>query len=86
MDYEALADATGCAYVGIENNDGIGEGIAAALDAMSGNRPVVVDVRIDYSKRTRFTTGTMKTNIDRFDTRTKVRMIGRALYRKLFGA
>jgi len=46
---------------------------------------VIVDVRIDYSKKTQFTVGTVKTNLDRFDTRTKVRMVGRALYRKVFG-
>ncbi len=86
LDYAAFAKATGCAYVVIENDEGIAEGVAAAVEAMTANRPVVVDVRIDYSRRTRFTTGTLKTNIERFDTRTKVRMIGRALYRKLFGA
>ena len=64
----------------------IADGIAAALKTASENQPVVVNVRIDYSKKTRFTTGTVKTNLDRFDTRTKVRMIGRALYRKVFGA
>ena len=86
LDYEAFAKATGCTYVGIENNDGITDGVKAALEAAAGGKPVVVDVRVDYSKRTRFTTGTMKTNIDRLDTRTKVRMVGRALFRKVFGA
>ncbi len=86
LDYEAFAKATGCAYVGIDTNDGIPDGIAAAFKTASENQPVIVNVRIDYSKKTRFTTGTLKTNLDRFDTRTKVRMIGRALYRKVFGA
>ena len=43
----------------------------------------IADVRIDYSKRTQFTLGTMKTNIRRLDTRNKLRIIGRALWRKL---
>jgi acetolactate synthase-1/2/3 large subunit len=47
---------------------------------------VIVNVRIDYSKKTRFTSGVVKTNLERFDTRTKLRMVGRALYRKVFGA
>ena len=86
LDYEAFAKATGCAYVGIDTDDGIAAGIAAAFKTASENQPVIVNVRIDYSKKTRFTTGTLKTNLDRLDTRTKVRMIGRALYRKVFGA
>ena len=85
LDYAAFAKATGCAYVGIDNNNGIADGLTTALQAAAENRPVIVNVRVDYSKKTRFTTGTVKTNLDRFDTRTKVRMIGRALYRKVFG-
>ncbi|MGI9232395.1 MAG: thiamine pyrophosphate-binding protein [Woeseiaceae bacterium] len=86
VDYEALARATGCAYVAIENNDGIVEGIASAFERAAEDRPVIVNVHIDYSKKTRFTTGVVKTNLERFDTKTKIRMVGRALYRKVFGA
>jgi len=86
LDYEALAKATGCAYVAIDSNDGIVDGIAAAFDRAADNMPVIVDVKIDYSKKTRFTSGVVKTNLERFDTKTKLRMVGRALYRKVFGA
>ena len=86
LDYEAFAKAAGCAYVGINANDDIAAGITSALKTASENQPVIVNVRVDYSKKTRFTKGTVKTNLDRLDTRTKVRMIGRALYRKVFGA
>ncbi len=86
LDYEAFARATGCAYVGIQSDNDIDDGISAALHLAAANRPVVVDVRIDYSRKTRFTSGVVKTNLERFDTRTKVRMVGRALYRKVFGA
>lgn len=86
LDFEAFARATGCAYVGIQANDDISDGVATALRLAAERQPVIVDVRIDYSKKTRFTSGTVKTNLERFDTRTKVRMIGRALYRKVFGA
>jgi len=86
LDYESFAKATGCAYVGIRSNDDIAKGVASALGSAADKRPVIVDVRIDYSKKTRFTTGVVKTNLGRFDARTKVRMVGRALYRKVFGA
>ena len=46
---------------------------------------MLVDVRIDYSKRTRFTEGTIKTNLKRFDLGTKARLVGRALWRKVTG-
>ena len=86
LDLEAFARATGCVGVTIGSDAEIAEVVAAALAHAANGRPVIVDVRIDYSKKTQFTQGTVKTNLDRFDTRTKVRMIGRALYRKFFGA
>ena len=54
-----------------------------ALEAAGRSRPVIVDVRIDYSKPTQFTRGTVKTNVRRFDTRSKLRIITRALWRKV---
>ena len=83
LDYRALAAATGCEFVAIENDNSIEAAIERVLSLIGDSRPVIVDVRIDYSKRTRFTLGTVKTNIRRFDTRSKLRIIGRALWRKL---
>jgi len=83
LDYRALAAATGCEFVAIENDNSIEAAIERVLSLMANNRPVVVDVRIDYSKRTQFTIGAVKTNLRRFDTRNKLRIIGRALWRKL---
>ncbi len=85
LDYRAFAEATGCAFVAIENDAMIDAGIEQALSCMAENRPVIVDVRIDYSKRTQFTIGTVKTNVRRLDTRNKLRIVGRALWRKLKG-
>jgi len=82
LDYRAMAAATGCDYALADNNATIEPAIEQALSAMADNRPVIVDVRIDYSKRTQFTIGTVKTNIQRFDTRSKLRVVGRALWRK----
>jgi acetolactate synthase-1/2/3 large subunit len=82
LDYEKFAQATGCEFVSIRNDEGLAAGIDRAVSLMSGTRPVIVDVRIDYSKKTQFTVGTVKTNIKRFDTRNKLRIISRALWRK----
>lgn len=83
LDYRMLAAATGCEFVSIENDGLIDAGIERAIGLIAENRPVIVDVRIDYSKQTRFTIGAVKTNMKRFDTRNKLRLISRALWRKL---
>jgi acetolactate synthase-1/2/3 large subunit len=83
LDYRALAAATGCDFVAIENDNAIDVAIERALSAMAESRPIIVDVRIDYSKQTQFTIGAVKTNIRRFDTRNKLRIVGRAVWRKL---
>ena len=86
LNYEAFATAAGCDYVPVHVDEAIEAGIGDALRSAAEGKPVLVDVRIDYSKKTRFTTGTLKTNLKRFDTRNKIRIVGRALTRKLFGA
>jgi acetolactate synthase-1/2/3 large subunit len=80
-----IADATGARYIAIENNAGIASGIGDALAATMNHEPVIVDVKIDYSKRTRFTQGVMTTVLQRFPWRDRVRFIGRALLRKVTG-
>jgi acetolactate synthase-1/2/3 large subunit len=82
LDYRALAAATGCEFVAIENDSSIDAAIERTLSHMADNRPVIVDVRIDYSKRTQFTIGAVRTNIRRFDNRNKLRIVSRALWRK----
>ena len=83
LEYASFAQAPGCAYVAISGGGEIEEGIKAALEHVAGERPVIVNVRIDYSKKTRFTIGTVKTNVKRFDTRNKLRIVSRAVWRKL---
>ncbi|WP_196140453.1 thiamine pyrophosphate-binding protein [Aliikangiella sp. G2MR2-5] len=80
---EGVAMATGCDYVRIGNNEEIAASIASALEKAETGRSVIADVNIDYSKPTCFTLGAVKTNIKRLPFDTKVRMIGRALYRKI---
>jgi len=83
LDYRAFAAATGCEFVSIDSNEVVEAGIEQALGLMAENRPVIVDVRIDYSKKTRFTLGAVKTNLKRLDTRNKLRIVSRALWRKV---
>lgn len=81
---KGIADATGAGYIAIENNEQIASGIAQAL-AVAHEGPVIVDVHIDYSKRTRFTQSVVKTALKRFPLRDRVRFVGRALIRRITG-
>jgi acetolactate synthase-1/2/3 large subunit len=78
-----IAEATGAVYLRLENDAGITDTIGAALREAAQNRPVVVDVNIDYSKQTRFTKGILKTNLNRLALSDKLRIAGRALWRRL---
>ena len=77
-----------CRGVGVEclplESDG---GIPAALDRVLGilaeGRPVVVDTGIDYSRRTFFTKGVVRTNLGRLPWPDRLRFVGRALARRL---
>ena len=60
-------------------------GIRQALQFASNNQPVYVDVKIDYSKRTRFTEGIVKATLKRFAPQDKFRVISRAVIRKITG-
>jgi len=82
---KGIAEATGCEFITIKDDAAIEEGIKNALTHAAMNKPVIVDIKIDYSKRTRFTKGMVKTNLGRFTTGNKVRFIGRALLRKVTG-
>lgn len=59
--------------------------IAIARRAAGEGRPVIVDVAIDYSKRTAFTSGTAKSTFKRFPLSQRVRFAGRALLCRVTG-
>ncbi len=80
---KGIALATGCEFIRIDDNTSCADGIKRALELAAQHRPVIVDVNIDYSKRTRFTKGIVKTNLERFTMGNKARFIGRALLRKV---
>jgi acetolactate synthase-1/2/3 large subunit len=83
--FEGVALATGAHYVSIENNQSIQQGLEQAWQESQAGKPVIVDVNIDYSKKTRFTKGIVGTNLKRLPLNMKVKMISRALVRKVTG-
>ena len=82
---KGLAMATGAEYVPIETNSDIKGGLTKARKLAQENKVVILDINIDYSKATAFTEGAVKTNLKRMPLPTKVRMVGRALIRKVTG-
>ena len=56
-----------------------------ALEIAREGRPVVVEVAIDYSRKTYFTQGVVKANLHRLPLKDQVRFVGRALVRKITG-
>ncbi len=85
LKYAPFAESVGAAYVNMAGNDDVDGGMRRAIDLAEKGRPVIVEVNIDYDKKTRFTKGALKANLDRFEFATKMRFIGRALMRKVTG-
>ena len=85
LEIEGVAQATGAALVTIEDDRAIATGMRSAFDIAATGRPVVVDVKIDYSKRTCFTSGVVKSVLKRFPPGDRVRFIARALTRRVTG-
>jgi acetolactate synthase-1/2/3 large subunit len=78
-----IADAVGAAFFEMKGDADIERVIAEAEASAAKGQPVVVDVRIDYSKATRFTQGIVKTTLGRMTMGNKLRMLGRAAWRRI---
>ncbi len=85
LDIEGVARATGAEYLRISADADVVDGVALATSRAAGGQPVIVDVRIDYSRKSAFTQGVVKTNLGRFSLAQKARFIGRAVKRHLGG-
>jgi len=83
--FQGVAQATGAKYLCINNDADIKEALDKAWEHSKNGCPVILDVNIDYSKQTRFTKGIVGTNLKRLPLNTKIRMISRALVRKVTG-
>jgi acetolactate synthase-1/2/3 large subunit len=59
--------------------------VAKAAAIAEGGRPALLDVTIDYSRKTFFTQGVVKANLLRLPFKDQARFVGRALKRKLMG-
>lgn len=85
MQTKGISLATGVEHLSLTDNTNIGSTLNIAFDLARQNKPVILDVKIDYSKKTRFTKGILGTNIKRLPFKTIARMAGRGLVRKVTG-
>ncbi len=85
LNVEGVAIATGAHFIAMMNDNEIEKGIAEALKVSEEGKPVLVDVNIDYSKKTMLTKGVVKTSLSRFPLGEKVRFIARAVKRHVLG-
>jgi acetolactate synthase-1/2/3 large subunit len=82
---ETLARAAGCRFVRIVANGDLRSRLAEALALTRAGIPVMAEVAIDYSARTFFTKGVVKTNLWRLPWVERLRLVGRAISRRLPG-
>lgn len=82
---EGVAMAVGAHFVDLQNDHQIEKAIAEAIKVSNEGKPVIIDVNIDYSKKTMLTKGVLKTNLSRFPLNEKLRFVARAAKRHIFG-
>jgi len=79
----AFCEAVGTEYLALSRNPDTETVLRKAHELAKTGRPVVVEVAIDYSRKTYFTSGVVRTNLGRLPWPDRLRMIARALGRRL---
>jgi len=84
----SLNDSSGAILDGVEHmvlrrNSEVESVLGQALTITRAGRPVVVEVAIDYSQKTYFTRGVVRTNLGRLPWPDRIRYVLRALGRRL---
>jgi acetolactate synthase-1/2/3 large subunit len=84
-DVEAICRGVGVECLQLQNAAEIQSVLARARAIAHGGRPVAIDCAIDYSRKTFFTSGVVKTNFGRLPWRDRLRYAGRAMLRRVTG-
>jgi acetolactate synthase-1/2/3 large subunit len=82
---QSIAEAVGCRYFRVLRDVELDAVIPSALKLVRNRVPVIVEVAIDYSDKTYFSRGVVATNFWRFSWSERLRMVGRALFRRVGG-
>lgn len=83
VNIKGIADAVGAEYIQIKNDGEIEIVMDKVFQKGLRTSPVIVDVNIDYSKKTYMTKGVVKVNLARFSHSEKLRFLVRAAKRHL---
>lgn len=84
FDLVRLCEGLGVECLRLDSDDDVAAVLDQVAAATEAGRPVVVDCAIDYSRKTFFTRGVVKTNLMRLPWGERLRFISRALGRKVF--
>ncbi|MGE3614305.1 MAG: thiamine pyrophosphate-binding protein [Gemmatimonadales bacterium] len=82
-DVASLAEAVGIEWLRLDRDDDIEQAVEFAAQVTGAGRPVLIDTAIDYSEPTWFTKGVVRANLGRLPLKDRLRMIGRAVTRRL---
>ena len=82
-DLPAFCRAVGVEYLMLSRNAEIHSVLRQACAFTEAKRPVVVEVAIDYSRKTYFTNGVVRVNLARLPWTDRLRMVVRALARRV---
>ena len=85
INVEGVAIATGAKYLRMENDSDVVRVIKEAKDTAARGIPSIIDVNIDYSRKSEFTNGVVKVNFGRFPFSQKLRFLARAIKRHTIG-
>ena len=80
-----LAAGLGIEFASLNHNDGIPAVLAQVRAAMADRRPILIETAIDYSRKTWFTRGVVRTTFARLPWKDRLRFVARAVGRRLGG-
>ncbi len=80
---EGMARTVGARYFAVSHDRELDRVLPAALEVTRLGIPAVVEAAIDYSQKTYFTRGVVKTNFWRLPWGDRLRMLGRAMKRRI---
>ncbi|MEK6596775.1 MAG: thiamine pyrophosphate-binding protein, partial [Gemmatimonadota bacterium] len=84
-DLASLAAGMGIECLPLRSDGEIDTVLASARQRLDAGAPVMIDAAVDYSARTWFTKGVVKTMLGRLPWPDRLRFVGRALVRKVTG-
>ena len=80
---EAICRGVGAEYLAMDRNQEVEAVLRQALTVTRSGRPVVVEVAVDYSRKTYFTRGVLRTNLGRLSWPDRLRFVLRSLSRRV---